>query len=129
MTWPPRKAVRLLVFLVTISRSSCHPIGPYLALALACPIAMPPPLPPCIFVNCLQDRVKNIKKPAPAKRTKEELAKDAAKARDAHRKGHGHHQKKARKFADPRSTDEEEQKLAAQLVSRVCHGRPCGSSG
>lgn len=44
--------------------------------------------------------MKNVDIPA-AKRTREEIDLDAARSRDAHRRGHGHHQKKAKKVAAP----------------------------
>lgn len=50
--------------------------------------------------------VKNVDRP-PSKRTKEEVMKDAAKDRDAHRKGHGHHQKRAKKVARPVASDDD----------------------
>lgn len=56
-----------------------------------------------IFV---QNRVKNAN-PPPAKRTKEEVRKDAEKARNSHRKGHGHHQKRNKRVAHPIKSDED----------------------
>eukprot|EP00904_Undaria_pinnatifida_P011061 jgi/Undpi1/7085/HiC_scaffold_22.g09559.m1 len=44
--------------------------------------------------------VKTVNTPA-AKRTREQIDRDASKSRDAHRKGHGHHQKRAKKVAAP----------------------------
>ncbi|CAM9976153.1 unnamed protein product [Scytosiphon promiscuus] len=52
-----------------------------------------------------KNRVKNAN-PAPAKRSKVEIARDAAKAREAHRQGHGHHQKRAKKVAQPTEAEE-----------------------
>lgn len=82
-----------------------------------------------------QKRVKNVN-PAPAKRSKVEVERDAAKARDVHRKGHGHHQKRAKKVAQP--TEPEESSVPVRftnmlsalpaLVADVVH-RGCGSSG
>lgn len=65
------------------------------------PFAAPCPVVPQIF----QQRVKNINNPPPTRRTKEEVQKDAVKARESHRKGHGHHQKRARKVAQPVASD------------------------
>ena len=44
--------------------------------------------------------MKTVNTPA-AKRTREQIDRDASKSRDAHRKGHGHHQKRAKKVAAP----------------------------
>ncbi|CAB1120835.1 unnamed protein product [Ectocarpus sp. CCAP 1310/34] len=44
--------------------------------------------------------------PKPSKPTKEELAEDASKSRETHRQGHGHHQKRARKVAQPTGPEE-----------------------
>lgn len=54
-----------------------------------------------------QKRVKNVD-PEPPQRTKEEIARDASIARDAHRKGHGHHVKRARRAAAPKNDDEDD---------------------
>lgn len=43
--------------------------------------------------------------PAPAKRTKEQVRKDAEKARESHRRGHGHHRKRFKKAAKPIASD------------------------
>ncbi|CAN0445443.1 unnamed protein product, partial [Ectocarpus sp. 8 AP-2014] len=50
-------------------------------------------------------RVKEVV-PKPSKPTKEELAEDASKSRETHRQGHGHHQKRARKVAQPTEPEE-----------------------
>eukprot|EP00903_Cladosiphon_okamuranus_P016049 g14818.t1 len=53
-----------------------------------------------------KNRVKKVDPPA-AKRTKKEVQEDAQKARNSHRKGHGHHQKRGKKAAHPVKSDED----------------------
>ncbi|CAM9417293.1 unnamed protein product, partial [Ectocarpus sp. 4 AP-2014] len=52
-----------------------------------------------------KNRVKEVV-PKPSKPTKEELDEDASKSRETHRQGHGHHQKRARKVAQPTGPEE-----------------------
>lgn len=51
-----------------------------------------------------------------AKRTREEIDRDAARSRDAHRRGHGHHQKRGKKVAAP-VDDEAGAKVRVHLPS------------
>ncbi|CAM9756903.1 unnamed protein product, partial [Ascophyllum nodosum] len=52
--------------------------------------------------------VKRDVSPRAPKKTKEEIQEGATREREAHRKGHGHHNKKARKAAHTRTIEEEE---------------------
>lgn len=59
------------------------------------------------FFLLKQDRYKEARA-APAKRTKAEVEKDASKARETHRQGHGARGKRARKVARPIDDDDSE---------------------
>ena len=61
-----------------------------------------------MFVSPKEQPVKRDVSPRAPKKTKEEIQEGATREREAHRKGHGHHNKRARKAAHTRTIEEEE---------------------